>query len=83
MSRAIFKADIKFEKTTPSYKEVTSLIATQLKTDEKLIAVRHIYNYFGEKRAEVIAYVYTDETKKNFFEPKIKEKREEKPKKMQ
>lgn len=80
LSRALIKANIDFEKATPSYKEVTSLLATNLKIDEKLIAIRHIYNLFGTKKAEVIAYVYTDENKKQFIEPKIKEKKEKKVK---
>ena len=76
LSRTMLKATIDFEKATPSYQEVTSLLATNLKTDEKLIAIRHIYNSFGAKKAEVIAYVYNDEAKKEFIEPKKKEKKE-------
>lgn len=74
------KATLEFEKSTPSYTEVTSLLASDLKTDEKLIAIRHIYTLFGAKKAEVIAYVYSDEAKKQLVEPKIKEKKEKKAK---
>lgn len=76
----MLKASIEFEKATPSYQEVTSVLASSLKTDEKLIVIRHIYNSFGAKKAEVIAYAYSDENKKSFIEPKIKEKTEKKPK---
>ncbi len=76
LSRTMLKANLEFDKSTPSYKEVTSALATHLKADEKLIAIRHIYNSFGDKKASVIAYLYTDEQKKNFIEPKIKEKKE-------
>ena len=80
LSRTMVKATLDFEKATPPYPEVTSLLATHLKADEKLIAIRHIYNSFGNKRAEVIAYVYSDENKKQFIEPRIKEKKEKKSK---
>ena len=80
LSRTMVKATLDFEKATPSYPEVTSSLAVHLKADEKLIVIRHIYNSFGNKKAEVIAYVYSDETKKQFIEPKIKEKKEKKAK---
>ncbi len=76
LSRAMIKATIDFDKSTPSYPEVISMIASQLKTEEKLVAIRHIYSYFGSRKAEVVAYIYPDENKKQFIEPKIKEKKE-------
>ena len=80
LSRTMVKATLEFEKATPSYQEVSAFLATHLKTDEKLIAIRHIYTLFGSKKAEVIAYAYSDENKKQFAEPKIKEKKEKKAK---
>lgn len=80
LSRAMITAVLDFEKATPSYKEVSSIIASHLKVDEKLIAIRHIYNSFGAKKAEVIAYIYSDENKKQFIEPEIKEKKGRKEK---
>lgn len=80
LSRTMLKATLDFEKTTPSYPEVISFIATYLKTDEKLIAIRHIYNLFGQKKAEITAYIYADENKKQYIEPKIKGKKEKKAK---
>ena len=76
LSRTLLSAALEFDKATPSYKDVTTLLATHLKSDEKLIAIRHIYNHFGARNADVIAYLYLDENKKNFMEPKIKEKKE-------
>lgn len=76
----MIKAALEFEKATPSYKEVASLIATNLKVDEKLMAIRHIYPSFGNKKAEVIAYIYSDENKKQLVEPKMKEKKGKKAK---
>ena len=80
LSRTVIKAELEFENSTPSYSEVTALIATNLKVSEKLVAIRHIYNSFGAKKADVIAYVYSDEAKKQFIEPKIKEKKDKKGK---
>ena len=80
LSRKLIKASVEFEKSTPSYAEVMSSLSSNLKTDEKLIAIRHIYNSFGAKKAEVTAYAYADENKKQFIEPKLKEKKEKKAK---
>jgi len=76
LSRTMLKATLEFENSTPSYAEVTSLLAGNLKSDEKLIAIRHVYTSFGDKKAEVQAYVYKDEAKKQLIEPKKKEKKE-------
>ena len=80
LSRTMVKVALEFEKATPSYAELIPLLASNLKADEKLIAIRHVYNSFGAKKAEVIAYVYSDEAKKQLVEPKIKEKKEKKAK---
>ncbi len=76
LSRTMIKATLDFDKATPSYPEVASMLASHLKADEKLIAIRHIYNSFGAKKAEIIAYLYSDEGKKQFIEPKLKEKKD-------
>ena len=76
LSRTMLKATLEFENSTPSYAEVTSLLAGNLKSDEKLIAIRHVYTSFGDKKAEVQAYVYKDEAKKQLIEPKKKEKKD-------
>lgn len=80
LSRIMVKATLEFEKATPSYQEATSLLANSLKSDEKLIAIRHIYNSFGAKKAEITAYIYNDEAKKQMIEPKLKVKKEKKAK---
>ena len=83
LSRTMIKANIDFEKSTPSYAETTSLLASSLKTDEKLIVIRHIYTSFGDKKAQIIAYLYADESKKQMIEPKLKEKKDKKASKAQ
>ena len=74
LSRTMVSATLEFEKSTPTYAEVASALASNLKSDEKLIAIRHVYNHFGVKKADVVAYVYSDEQKKQFIEPKLKVK---------
>lgn len=78
LSRTMLKAVLDFEKATPSYPEIVSLIAAHLKKDDKLIAIRHVHSYFGSKKADVTAYVYSDESRKQFIEPKVKAKKEKK-----
>ena len=75
MARTMVSGTLEFEKATPSYADVTKELANGLKADEKLIAVRHVYTDFGAKKAKVIAYVYKDDAKKQFIEPKIKIKK--------
>lgn len=76
LSRTMVKATLDFEKATPSYQDIASTLASNLKSDEKLIAIRHVYNQFGAKKADVIAYLYKDESKKQAIEPKLKAKKE-------
>ena len=76
LSRTMVNATLEFEKSTPPYAEVSSALASSLKSDEKLIAIRHVYNHFGAKKADVVAYVYADEQKKQFIEPKLKVKKD-------
>ena len=75
LGRTLVNATLEFEKSTPTYAEVTQKLAHALKKDEKLLAVRHVYTDFGHKKANVVAYVYNDEAKKQFVEPKVKEKK--------
>lgn len=80
LSRTLVNATLEFEKSTPSYSEVSAALASSLKSDEKLVAIRHVYNHFGAKKADVVAYVYADEQKKQLIEPKLKAKKEKKAK---
>ena len=52
LSRTMVTANLEFEKATPPYPEVSAMLASSLKSDEKLIAIRHIYTQFGNKKAE-------------------------------
>ncbi len=72
--------------STPSRTKLKSDIAKHLKTDEKLILIRHVYSKFGENKSKVIVHVYNDEKELNRLEkikrekaPKEEPKSEEKP----
>ena len=73
LARKEVDAHVVFEgKATPSNAEVAKAIASELKTDEKLVVVKHIYTAYGSSEAEIEAYVYnTDEDLKK-IEPKKK-----------
>lgn len=76
LSRTMVLATLEFEKSTPSYPEVAAALASSLKSDGKLLVIRHVYNHFGARKADVVAYVYADEQKKQFIEPKLKVKKD-------
>ena len=78
LSRTMVTADMEFDNATPPYAEVAASLAMQLKADGKLVVIRHVYNSFGARKAQVIAYLYSDEAKKHLIEPKPKEKKDKK-----
>ena len=52
---------IYFDGATPSNQQVQKEVAGQLKSDEKLVVVKHIYTRFGENTADFLAYAYENE----------------------
>ena len=81
LARKMIMAEIEFENATPPYGEITTALASNLKSDEKLVAIRHVYTSFGKKHAKITAYVYNDEAKRLANEPKLKVKKDPKAKK--
>ena len=75
LSRTKVNAQLEFENATPSYAEITTGLSRNLKTEEKLIVIRNVYTSFGHKKADVTAYVYSNEEKKHYVEPKVKDKK--------
>lgn len=71
---------VEFDLGTPSKKEILENLAKILKVDKELIAIRHIYQRFGDTKAKVIVHVYKNKEDLKKLEKKIKEKPEEKPK---
>jgi len=71
--RTEVKGTISFQdKATPSNDTVAKDIASQLKVDEKLVVVKHIYTSFGSAEASVEALVYKTEEDLKRFEPTTK-----------
>jgi ribosomal protein S24E len=60
------------EKATPSNDNVRKAIAAELKVDEKVVVVKHIYTAYGSSEAKVEAYVYNDEKSLKKMEPVTK-----------
>lgn len=59
LERSRYKFDLEyFGESTPNNTNVKKEIAKILKVDEKLVAIRHIYQKFGINRAKVIVHVY-------------------------
>lgn len=56
--RKELKAEISFEKATPSNAEIKSRIAKQLSVNENVVAIKKIDTQFGERRAIVYANIY-------------------------
>ena len=81
LQRTRLEGSMTYDKATPSIAEVTKEISGQLKKEENTIKIRNIYNTFGTKHANIIAYAYKDEKTKLEVEqqpkkPKDKSKEE-------
>jgi ribosomal protein S24E len=73
LSRTELSIEIKhFGSANPSYENIKKEIANQLKADEKLIVIKHVYPAFGEGKSDVIAYIYKDEESLKKTEPRNK-----------
>src|SRR3989344_3082555 len=53
-------AELTFENTTPSRKELAKLIADKTKSKADHVIVRKIQGVFGDKKATVLATIYKD-----------------------
>ena len=78
LCRREVKAEISFDKVTPSNDDVKKAVAAKLKVDESLVAVKHIYTKFGKRYADVFAYIYASKEALDKIEPKKKEKKQKK-----
>lgn len=75
LSRAEITAEMTHEGPTPNYDAVKKALANQLKLDESLIAIKHVYSNFGESRIKIIANVYDNKEAAKKIEPVKKEKK--------
>ncbi|MBN2423348.1 hypothetical protein JXB41_09055 [Candidatus Woesearchaeota archaeon] len=55
---------------TPSRKNLVKELAKMFKTKEDLIIIKHIYPQFGKNKTKIIAHLYADKSKMEFFEHK-------------
>lgn len=53
-------AELTFENTTPSRKELAKLIADKTKSKPEHVMVRKIQGVFGDKKATILATIYKD-----------------------
>ena len=72
LNRTKIEGKIKFEGATPSNVEVVKQIASELKVNENVIAIKGIYTSFGSPNAKFFAHSYKDEASKKDIEPKPK-----------
>lgn len=62
-------------KATPKEDSIKSGLAKLLKSDEKLMIIKHIYTGFGKGSSKVEVYVYDNEKALKTIEPKSKKKK--------
>jgi len=74
LDREEIKALIKANRT-PSKEEAKKLLASELKIDQDLMVVKHIYSAFGSQEFNIQAYLYTN---KETFEKLEKERQRKK-----
>tara|TARA_Y100000310_G_C20679527_1_gene815095 strand:+ start:63 stop:449 length:387 start_codon:yes stop_codon:yes gene_type:complete len=75
LSREEVLATITFEAQTPSNNDVTKALADNLKSTAEKVVVKSIKTHFGDRNADVTAFVYDSKEKKVEIEPKKKEKK--------
>ncbi len=72
---------VSFEQATPSRKQLRKVVADKLKTSESLVIIRHVYNKYGSRDAEVVAFAYEndDSLKSLEYEKMIQKNSDKKP----
>lgn len=73
---------VDFEKYTPSKDEILKELSNNLKMNSELVSLNKIKQRFGERKADVLVYVYKDKDtlkKVEFKHKKAKKKTETKP----
>ena len=78
LSRKDYTIELSYEGATPSKEETKKKLAEFLKHDTNLIVLKHIYPKFGERKVDILAYLYKDhESLKKIEEHKKKVKKED------
>jgi ribosomal protein S24E len=91
LSRTRVTGFVTYTGPTPSRIDIRKELSKQLKVNEGLIVIKHVYSRFGLQKSKVIANIYGDEKQMSKLEhknllakhsgekPKKEEKAEEKP----
>lgn len=72
--RTEIEGELVFDKSTPSYAELTKELSSKLGASEDIIVVKNIKTSFGSTNASFLANVYDTKENKEKVEPKKKEK---------
>lgn len=70
LSRRRISATLTFDRETPSRAKVQEALAKKLNEKPETVAIRHVYQRFGNRTAKVIAHVYQDEATLKTLETK-------------
>lgn len=68
-------------KPTPSKSSIQEGLSKELKIDQDLIVIKHIYSGFGEGKSKIIAYAYKDKASLKRIEAQKRELKENAEKK--
>jgi len=72
--RTELEGELVFDKSTPSYTELTKELASKLGASEDVTVIKNIKTSFGSTNARFLANVYDTKENKEKIEPKKKEK---------
>lgn len=81
LSRKEILAEVQFEKCTPKKEDLKKQLSDKLKADHELLVIEKVHQKFGERRANISAYLYNDKEslkKAEVKNKKVKKKEEAK-----
>ncbi len=64
-------ADLEYDGATVSRKQLQEELAKKLKVEPELVAIRHIYPAFGDRKAEAVVHVYQSKEDVDKIESKV------------
>jgi ribosomal protein S24E len=65
LGRQEVSGSVEFEAATPSNNEIAEKVATELKVKPELVVMKSIYNKFGLRNADFVAFVYKSAEEKS------------------
>lgn len=72
LSRKEVRATLAYEQVTPRREELKKQLATAMKADASKLVIRHIHPIYGERKAELLVFIYDDEASLKTLEPEKK-----------